>query len=77
MVSFQTDVFAVRGAPVVATMFEEFVCNTSGYEVVDRAEALRLWLQRQQVGQQLARFEGTKEELEVITDYAQGKRRLG
>jgi hypothetical protein len=65
---------SVRDALIEGTTFAEFVCNTRGFAAEERAEALRIWLEQQVAGERLASFEGTKEELEIITDYAHGER---
>jgi hypothetical protein len=63
----------VQDALLLGTTFSEFVFNTR-YLGEDRAEALLAWLEKQAVGVQSAPFEGTAEELEVITRHIEGKR---
>jgi hypothetical protein len=55
----------------VGTTFSQFVYNTRCFRE-DRADALRSWVMLQALGEQLVPFEGTKEELDVVVDYAHG-----
>jgi hypothetical protein len=69
----RTSCLPVRGAAAAAvTTFAELLQNRRGF-AEDRAEALRVWLQLQPVGEQLEIFEGTKDEVEAIIEFAHGK----
>jgi hypothetical protein len=62
----------VQDALPEGTTFAEFVVNTRGFAAKDRAEALRIWLEQQVVGEEFGTFDGSKEELEVIAECMQG-----
>jgi hypothetical protein len=70
------DVFLyVVEALVAGTTFSEFVHNTR-FLGRKRQWALELWLRRQPVGKPLSRFEGSAEELQVVSDHIAGTSRV-
>jgi hypothetical protein len=75
MGSLVTDLWMpVSNALLVGTTLETFVESMCCFAAKDREKGLHWWLEWQLAGAQLARFDGTKEELEGIMNYVHGKR---
>jgi hypothetical protein len=64
----------VRDALLARTDLKTFVESMCSFAAEDRLKGLHWWLEWELAVAQLARFDGTKEELEGIMNYVHGKR---
>jgi hypothetical protein len=67
---------SVRDALLLGTEYLKFVKSMRCFAAEDREKGQLWWMEWRLAAEQLAPFDGTKEELEVVMTYVQGKRML-
>jgi len=58
---------------VSGTTFSEFVAYTKHWTVEQRAATLGVWIQAQPMDEGLGSFEGTSDEVKLVTDHVDGR----